>query len=74
MPDQIGVPFHLQELSALDVLAGLSSYTVAVNDPPWSGLAARAKPPRRIVRAWDMEISALEAMLDPSADGAARTH
>ncbi len=66
MPDQIGVPFDLQELSALDVLDGLSSYTVAVNDPPWSALAARAKPPHRVVYAWDMELSALEAELDPS--------
>lgn len=63
MADGLGVPFHVEELSALDVLAGLSSYTVAVNDPPWSSLATHAKTPHRIVHAWDMELTALEAAI-----------
>lgn len=67
VPD-LGIPFRLEELSALDVLDGLSSFTVAVNDPPWSALAARAKPPHRVVHAWDMELSALEATIEPSDD------
>jgi len=64
MPDGIGSPFMLEELSALDVLAGLSSFTVAVNDPPWSTLAPLAPAPRRIVAAWDMDIGVLEAAID----------
>lgn len=58
----IGEPFEVAEVSLADVLSGLGSYTVVVNDPPW-GLIARAFPkPARVVVAGDMDLSRLEAL------------
>ena len=68
MSDDIGSPFVVEELSAVDVLAGLTSFTVAVNEPPWSTLASRAPSPYRVVTAWDMDIDVLEAAVDADDD------
>lgn len=56
----IGEPFHCVEIGALEVLAELGSYTICVNDPPWSSLAGKASPPGRVVPAWDMDVVHLE--------------
>ena len=64
VPDDIGSPFRTEELSALEVLAGLPPFTVAVNDPPWATLAAAGVEPNRVVSAWDMNVTALDAMAE----------
>jgi len=66
----IGEPFVCVEASVIDVLADVGRYTVCVNDPPWSALAPRVRPPVRVVPAWEMEMSHLEAVAaeDDDAD------
>jgi glycerol-1-phosphate dehydrogenase [NAD(P)+] len=58
----IGEPFHCEERTIAEVLDGLGTFTVAVNDPPWSRLAPLLPEPTRVVHAWDMEQRHLEAL------------
>ena len=67
-PDAIGVPFRLEELDAVDTIAGLGAYTACVNDPPWSALAPRLPGPVRVVQAWDMDVRALDDMVAAEPD------
>lgn len=61
---------RVEEASAIDVLTEVGPYTVATSDPPWSTLAGRVPPPKRVVLAADMEVSHLESLLaDEPADG-----
>ena len=65
MTDAIGSLFPMVEASVAEVLASLGLYTLAMNDPPWTTLRDQVKPPQRVVRAFDMELTALEALVDP---------
>ena len=56
----IGEPFHCVEISAHDVLADLGPFTICVNNPPWSSLAANVALPVRVVDAWNMDLAHLE--------------
>jgi glycerol-1-phosphate dehydrogenase [NAD(P)+] len=58
----IGEPFLCEEHGARAVLGALHPYTVCVNDPPWSVIAPDVPAPRRLVRAWDMDIAHLESV------------
>lgn len=58
----IGEPFHCVEVSATEVLADLDRYTICVNDPPWSSMAATVAAPARVVDAWDMDVDHLERL------------
>jgi glycerol-1-phosphate dehydrogenase [NAD(P)+] len=68
-PITIGEPFLCQERPVLGVLEELGAPTVAVNDPPWSQLAGRLSPPRRVVTASSMELAHLEALAAEPDDG-----
>ena len=47
---ELGEPFQSVERSAVDTLASLGAYPIAVNDPPWSSIAARVPAPRGAYR------------------------
>lgn len=64
----IGEPFRLEERDAVETIGGLGPFTVCANDPPWSVLASRLPAPDRVVEAWNMEIDALDAMVDREPD------
>jgi glycerol dehydrogenase-like iron-containing ADH family enzyme len=71
MPTEVRDPGRLvplEEASAVDVLRGLGPYTLAAADPPWGALAPQVPPPVRLLLAWDMELTALEALLDGEPD------
>lgn len=59
---------ELHERPIRDVLDGIGSYTVCVNDPPWSQLSAHVRKPMRVVAAWDMDIDHLETLLAAEPD------
>lgn len=58
----IGEPFDVAEVSLVDVLSGLGSWTAVVSDPPWSLIAPAFPKPARVVVAGDMDLSGLEAL------------
>ena len=58
----IGEPFDVAEVSLVDVLSGLGSWTAVVSDPPWTLIAPAFPKPARVVVAGDMDLSALEAL------------
>ena len=60
----------LLEAPVAEVLAGVGRYTLCANDPPWSRIAAGLPTPARLIRAGDMELVALEALLhgEPDSD------
>jgi len=64
----IGEPFEVIEATAIDVLAGLGRYTIAVNDPPWSAVAGSIPPPVRVIDAWEMELSHLDRLVAEDVD------
>jgi glycerol-1-phosphate dehydrogenase [NAD(P)+] len=59
---------ELIERPIADVLGGIGSYTVCVNEPPWSRLATHVRKPQRIVDAWNMDIDHLETLLATEPD------
>jgi glycerol-1-phosphate dehydrogenase [NAD(P)+] len=69
MPEVIGTLFRCEERPAVDVLDALPSYVAAVNDPPWSALAERVRPPVRVVPAVSMELHDLEDLAAVPDDG-----
>ncbi len=58
----LGRPFDMAEAALGDVLAGAGPYVAVVQDPPWTGLAARLPIPARVIRAGSMELDNLELM------------
>jgi glycerol dehydrogenase-like iron-containing ADH family enzyme len=53
---------HIEERSLVEVLDGIGPYTVAYNDPPWSRIADRVRPPSSAVEAWEMDLAHLERL------------
>lgn len=64
----IGTPFDVIEADAIEVLAGLGRYTVAVNDPPWANIVDTVAPPVRVIDAWEMEMSHLDTLVEADVD------
>ncbi|MDH4277001.1 MAG: iron-containing alcohol dehydrogenase [Acidimicrobiia bacterium] len=60
----IGQPFTVIEVPVVDVLGGIGPYTAVVNDPPWSAVAGRVRPPVRVVTAGNMEQAHLDRVVD----------
>jgi glycerol dehydrogenase-like iron-containing ADH family enzyme len=56
----LGRPFDMAEAALGDVLADVGSYLAVVQDPPWTGLAARLPAPTGVIRAGSMELDDLE--------------
>ena len=65
----IGDPFRCEEHRAAEVLADLGSYTICVNDPPWTEMSRAVAPPARVIVAGDMEVDHLEAIASEPDDG-----
>ncbi|MEO7371193.1 MAG: iron-containing alcohol dehydrogenase [Ilumatobacteraceae bacterium] len=65
MTDTIGSLFPMVEAGVAEVISSLGTYTLAMNDPPWTTVRDRVKPPQCVVHAFDMELTALEALVDP---------
>jgi glycerol-1-phosphate dehydrogenase [NAD(P)+] len=59
---EIGRLFRTEEGTAAEVIAGLGPWTAVANDPPWAALEPTLPAPERFVRAWDMDVVALEAI------------
>jgi glycerol dehydrogenase-like iron-containing ADH family enzyme len=68
MPSIEPAQFELHERPLIDVVGDIGSYTVCVNDPPWSQLAPHVPKPARVIEAWDMDIDHLEALLAAEPD------
>lgn len=66
---EMGEPFRMVESSVADVLGGLGSFALVVNDPPWSGLAGSLPPPASVVEAWNMDLAHLEAVAAGEPEG-----
>jgi len=62
------VPIRIEERSVVEVLGGIGSYTVCVNDPPWSSVAARVAPPARVIVVKSMELDHLESLVSSEPD------
>jgi glycerol-1-phosphate dehydrogenase [NAD(P)+] len=62
-----GLP-PIEERSVVEVLAGIGSYTLCANDPPWSVLAPRVPPPSRWVAARSMDFDHLESLIGGEGD------
>ncbi len=60
--------FETTEHSHSEVLDGLPSYTACVSDPPWSELASTVRPPERVIKAWDTNITHLESLIEAEGD------
>jgi glycerol-1-phosphate dehydrogenase [NAD(P)+] len=60
----------IEACAVADVLGGIGRYTVCVNEPPWSTIAARVPKPERVVQAWVMDADHLETLLthEPDSD------
>jgi glycerol-1-phosphate dehydrogenase [NAD(P)+] len=71
-PTELGDPFVCVERSAIDALAALDPYLIAVNDPPWSTIAERVPVPVTVVPAHDMELAKLERDVERTADDGAQ--
>ena len=69
----IGEPFTCVERRAVDTLQPLGPYLIAVNDPPWSSIAAQVPAPTTIVSAHDMELAKLDRDVEATADDGAET-
>lgn len=65
----LGEPFTTMETAIAPVIAGLTSWTAVVNDPPWRGLAAGLGRPDAVVHAWDMDVRNLESLVPSVPDG-----
>ena len=65
----IGEPFDVAEVSLVDVLSALGSWTAVVSDPPWTVIAPAFPKPARVVVAGDMDLSALEALAAATDSG-----
>lgn len=62
MAQVIGSPFLVVERAIAEVLEGIGPYTAAVNEPPWSTVAATVRPPVRTLVASNMEDAHLDAL------------
>lgn len=58
----------LEERAVVEVLAGIGAYTLCANDPPWSALAPRVRPPARVVSARNMDAEHLATLLEGEPD------
>lgn len=58
----------LEERAVDEVLAGIGAYTLCANDPPWSALAPRVRPPARLVSAWNMDADHLATLIEGEPD------
>jgi glycerol-1-phosphate dehydrogenase [NAD(P)+] len=67
----LGEPFDLVERSAVDTLASLGKYLIAVNDPPWTSIADRVPVPTTVVTAGDMEVTKLDVDVERTCDDGA---
>ena len=63
-------PIRIVERAVADVLGGIGTYTICVNDPPWSAVAARVAEPSRVIEVKSMELDHLESLLagEPDSD------
>lgn len=71
-PTELGEPFVCVERSAIDTIAALGPYLIAVNDPPWSTIADHVPVPVTVVPAHDMELAKLERDVERTADDGAQ--
>ena len=65
----IGTPFAVEESTAVEVLNNLGDFTLIFNDPPWSSIQQHVPLPKRLVKAWDMELSGLERISSEGCPG-----
>jgi glycerol-1-phosphate dehydrogenase [NAD(P)+] len=63
-----GPIFPTLEGAATETIGGVGSYTICVNDPPWSDIRKQVPEPARVVLATDMETSHLESLLEEEPD------